>query len=90
MAAIFPILDVTSCIATKWTRHMGFCITYTALLMKTWRYVKPYKKIHENENVDIFHFNRFKTLHTFLSLLEQNMHDFHLTIIVSFYNLIHL
>lgn len=60
MAAIFPILDVYSCIATKWTRycffllsislflvslyfsfslrHMGFCITYTALLMKTWRY----------------------------------------------------
>lgn len=38
MAAIFPILDVTSCVATKWTRHMGFCITYTALLMKTWRY----------------------------------------------------
>lgn len=37
MAAIFPILDVYSCIATKWTRHMGFCITYTALLMKTWR-----------------------------------------------------
>lgn len=39
MAAIFPILDVYSCIATKWTRHMGFCVTYTALLMKTWRYV---------------------------------------------------
>lgn len=37
MAAIFPILDVPSCIATKWTRHMGFCVTYTALLMKTWR-----------------------------------------------------
>lgn len=37
MAAIFPILDVYSCIATKWSRHMGFCITYTALLMKTWR-----------------------------------------------------
>lgn len=38
MAAIFPILDTYSCIATKWSRHMGFCITYTALLMKTWRY----------------------------------------------------
>lgn len=39
MAAIFPVLDTYSCIATKWSRHMGFCITYTALLMKTWRYV---------------------------------------------------
>lgn len=43
MAAIFPILDVTSCIATKWTRHMGFCITYTALLMKTWRVSLTYR-----------------------------------------------
>lgn len=23
MAAIFPILDLYACIATKWTRHMG-------------------------------------------------------------------
>lgn len=23
MAAIFPILDMYACIATKWTRHMG-------------------------------------------------------------------
>lgn len=38
MAAIFPILDTYWCIATKWTRHMGFCITYTSLLMKTWRW----------------------------------------------------
>lgn len=38
MAAIFPVLDMYSCVATKWTRHLGFCITYTALLMKTWRY----------------------------------------------------
>lgn len=38
MAAIFPVLDMYSCIATKWTRHLGFCISYTALLMKTWRY----------------------------------------------------
>ncbi|KAJ4433404.1 hypothetical protein ANN_15663, partial [Periplaneta americana] len=37
MAAIFPVLDLYSCIATKWSRHLGFCITYTALLMKTWR-----------------------------------------------------
>ena len=38
MAAIFPVLDLYSCIATKWSRHLGFCITYTALLMKTWRW----------------------------------------------------
>ncbi|KAK6628221.1 hypothetical protein RUM43_002033 [Polyplax serrata] len=37
MAAIFPVLDRYSCLATKWSRHLGFCITYTALLMKTWR-----------------------------------------------------
>lgn len=43
MAAIFPILDMYSCIATKWTRHLGFCITYTALLMKTWRVSLTYR-----------------------------------------------
>uniref|UniRef100_A0A336LQJ2 Phosphodiesterase n=1 Tax=Culicoides sonorensis TaxID=179676 RepID=A0A336LQJ2_CULSO len=43
MAAIFPILDKYSCIATKWTRHMGFCLTYTALLMKTWRVSLTYR-----------------------------------------------
>ncbi|XP_063700659.1 probable G-protein coupled receptor CG31760 [Culicoides brevitarsis] len=43
MAAIFPILDTYSCIATKWTRHMGFCLTYTALLMKTWRVSLTYR-----------------------------------------------
>lgn len=43
MAAIFPILDAYSCIATKWTRHMGFCVTYTALLMKTWRVSLTYR-----------------------------------------------
>ncbi|CAL4191167.1 unnamed protein product, partial [Meganyctiphanes norvegica] len=37
MAAIFPVLDKYSCIATKWSRHMGFCTTFSALLMKTWR-----------------------------------------------------
>ncbi|KAL1421236.1 hypothetical protein MTO96_023213 [Rhipicephalus appendiculatus] len=37
MAAIFPVLDVYCCVATKWTRHMGFCITYSTLLLKTWR-----------------------------------------------------
>ncbi|XP_046406708.1 probable G-protein coupled receptor CG31760 [Ischnura elegans] len=43
MAAIFPVLGLYSCIATKWTRHMGFCITYTALLMKTWRVSLTYR-----------------------------------------------
>ncbi|KAB0794215.1 hypothetical protein PPYR_13835 [Photinus pyralis] len=43
MAAIFPVLDKYSCIATKWTRHLGFCITYTALLMKTWRVSLTYR-----------------------------------------------
>eukprot|EP00093_Oithona_nana_P001933 01933.XXX_6145_13476_1 [CDS] Oithona nana genome sequencing. len=37
MVAIFPILDVGFCIATKWTRHMGFLLTYSSLLLKTWR-----------------------------------------------------
>lgn len=43
MAAIFPVLDTYSCIATKWSRHFGFCITYTALLMKTWRVSLTYR-----------------------------------------------
>ncbi|XP_034935933.1 probable G-protein coupled receptor CG31760 isoform X2 [Chelonus insularis] len=43
MAAIFPVLDLYSCIATKWTRHLGFCISYTALLMKTWRVSLTYR-----------------------------------------------
>ncbi|XP_054266088.1 probable G-protein coupled receptor CG31760 [Macrosteles quadrilineatus] len=43
MAAIFPILDIYSCIATKWCRHLGFCVTYTALLMKTWRVSLTYR-----------------------------------------------
>ncbi|KAK3920499.1 putative G-protein coupled receptor [Frankliniella fusca] len=43
LAAIFPVLDMYSCIATKWTRHLGFCITYTALLMKTWRVSLTYR-----------------------------------------------
>ena len=37
MGAIFPYLNTAACVATKWTRHMGFCITYSSLLMKTWR-----------------------------------------------------
>ena len=37
MAAIFPRLNTYACIATKWTRHLGFCITYSSLLLKTWR-----------------------------------------------------
>ncbi|CAG9767118.1 unnamed protein product [Ceutorhynchus assimilis] len=43
MAAIFPVLDMYSCIATKWSRHLGFCVTYTALLMKTWRVSLTYR-----------------------------------------------
>ncbi|XP_067622555.1 probable G-protein coupled receptor CG31760 isoform X2 [Eurosta solidaginis] len=43
MVAIFPYLDTTWCIVTKWTRHMGFCITYTSLLMKTWRVSLTYR-----------------------------------------------
>ncbi|GLH03335.1 Probable G-protein coupled receptor CG31760 [Gryllus bimaculatus] len=43
MAAIFPVLDTYSCIATKWSRHLGFCVTYTALLMKTWRVSLTYR-----------------------------------------------
>ncbi|KAF5291543.1 hypothetical protein FQR65_LT01856 [Abscondita terminalis] len=43
MAAIFPVLDKYSCVATKWSRHLGFCITYTALLMKTWRVSLTYR-----------------------------------------------
>ncbi|XP_067135449.1 probable G-protein coupled receptor CG31760 [Centruroides vittatus] len=43
MAAIFPVLEVYSCVATKWTRHMGFCITYSALLLKTWRVSLTYR-----------------------------------------------
>ncbi|XP_037927635.1 probable G-protein coupled receptor CG31760 [Teleopsis dalmanni] len=43
MIAIFPYLDTSWCIVTKWTRHMGFCITYTSLLMKTWRVSLTYR-----------------------------------------------
>ncbi|ENN76948.1 hypothetical protein YQE_06593, partial [Dendroctonus ponderosae] len=43
MAAIFPVLDKLSCVMTKWTRHLGFCVTYTALLMKTWRVSLTYR-----------------------------------------------
>ncbi|XP_075152226.1 putative G-protein coupled receptor CG31760 [Haematobia irritans] len=43
MVAIFPYLDTTWCVTTKWTRHMGFCITYTSLLMKTWRVSLTYR-----------------------------------------------
>ncbi|XP_066968512.1 probable G-protein coupled receptor CG31760 [Macrobrachium rosenbergii] len=43
MAAIFPVLDMYSCVATKWTRHLGFCITFSSLLMKTWRVSLTYR-----------------------------------------------
>lgn len=31
MAAIFPILDMYACIATKWTRHMGWYLTQSTI-----------------------------------------------------------
>ncbi|CAG7718790.1 unnamed protein product [Allacma fusca] len=37
MVALFPVLTMQSCVAVKWTRHLGFCITYTALYMKLCR-----------------------------------------------------
>ncbi|XP_015789832.1 probable G-protein coupled receptor CG31760 [Tetranychus urticae] len=43
MAAIFPVLTTFACIVTKCTRHMGFCITYSALLLKTWRVSLTYR-----------------------------------------------
>lgn len=43
MVAIFPYLDVYFCIATKWLRHLGFLLTYSALLMKTWRVSLTYR-----------------------------------------------
>lgn len=43
MVAIFPYLNMPSCIATKWTRNMGFLVTYSALLMKTWRVSLTYR-----------------------------------------------
>ncbi|CAG2107392.1 unnamed protein product [Medioppia subpectinata] len=42
-AAIFPVLDVWTCVLTKWTRHLGFCVTYSALLLKTWRVSLTYR-----------------------------------------------
>lgn len=34
MAAIFPILDMYACIATKWTRHMGKLFQSSAAMRK--------------------------------------------------------
>lgn len=42
-AAIFPVLDIWTCVLTKWTRHLGFCVTYSALLLKTWRVSLTYR-----------------------------------------------
>jgi G protein-coupled receptor 158 len=41
--ANFPILDAGTCVLTKWTRNFGFCITYSALLLKTWRVSLTYR-----------------------------------------------
>lgn len=43
MIMIFPVLNTAFCIMTKITRHMGFCITYSALLLKTWRVSLTYR-----------------------------------------------
>src|ERR1700742_1496403 len=43
MVALFPKLTIPSCIAVKWTRHLGFCITYTALYMKLCRVYLTYR-----------------------------------------------
>lgn len=43
MIAIFPELNTGACIMTKVTRHLGFCITYSALLLKTWRVSLTYR-----------------------------------------------
>lgn len=44
MAAIFPILDMYACIATKWTRHMGkgFTQSNTARIKKRLKVCKFY------------------------------------------------
>jgi len=43
MVVIYPVLNTSFCVLTKWARHLGFCITYTALLMKTWRVSLTYR-----------------------------------------------
>jgi G protein-coupled receptor 158 len=43
MITIFPELNSITCILTKVTRHLGFCITYSALLLKTWRVSLTYR-----------------------------------------------
>lgn len=48
MVVIYPLLHTSLCVLTKWSRHLGFCITYTSLLMKTWRSVFSCKPISAN------------------------------------------
>lgn len=43
MGIMFPECTQQLCVATKWTRHFGFCITYSSLLMKTWRVSLTYR-----------------------------------------------
>ena len=38
LVAALPASDA-SCHVRAWIRHVGFAITYGALVMKTWRYV---------------------------------------------------
>ena len=50
---IYPPLTPGLCVLTKWARHMGFCVTYTSLLMKTWRWVHL-------KNQDLIGLNKLK------------------------------
>nr|XP_027203029.1 probable G-protein coupled receptor CG31760 [Dermatophagoides pteronyssinus] len=40
---IFPVMNTATCILTKWTRNFGFCLTYSSLLLKTWRVSLTYR-----------------------------------------------
>ncbi|KAH9517017.1 G-protein coupled receptor, variant 2 [Dermatophagoides farinae] len=40
---IFPVMNTTTCVLTKWTRNFGFCLTYSSLLLKTWRVSLTYR-----------------------------------------------
>ncbi|UXI15006.1 hypothetical protein NH340_JMT00949 [Sarcoptes scabiei] len=40
---IFPVTNTITCVLTKWTRNFGFCLTYSSLLLKTWRVSLTYR-----------------------------------------------
>lgn len=48
MIALFPVLSQATCVGVKWTRHMGFCVTYTALYMKLCRWVEKNVRFFKN------------------------------------------